>query len=199
MKVIILNGPMGSGKDTIANLLVEMLGAHNIPAVRWEFKQALWEAVADHYKLGDVAIRHLKEVHDNRNLKEKPQALLGGLSTRGALIHVSENVYKPKYGKDVFGWHSAAALADLQAAEYKLAIGSDGGFPEELKPVAAGFETHVFRLMGRGTFEGDSRRYLTYEEAGEAGAHSITDIHLQEGEPQLAVAAILSQLAHYPG
>lgn len=198
MKVIILNGPMGSGKDTIANLLVENLGMYDILAVRWEFKQALWEAVADHYGLGDVAIRHLKEVHDNRNLKEKPQPLLGGLSTRGALIRVSEHIYKPKYGKDVFGWHSAAALAELQDAEYKLAIGSDGGFPEELKPVAASFETHVFRLLGRGTYEGDSRRYLTDDEARDNGAASITDIHLVEGEPQLAVAAILSQLAHYP-
>lgn len=198
MKVIILNGPMGSGKDTIANLLVEHLGAYNIPAVRWEFKQALWEAVADHYSLGDVAIRHLKEVHDNRSLKEKPQVLLFGKSTRQALIHVSEDIYKPKYGKDVFGWHSAAALADLQAAEYRLAVGSDGGFPEELKPVAASFETHVFRLLGRGTFEGDSRRYLTDDEARDNGAASITDIHLVDGEPQLAVAAILAQLAHYP-
>lgn len=198
MRIVILNGPVGSGKDTIANLLVEYLGSFRIEAVRWEFKEALWTALGDVFNLGDVAVNKLKQIHSDREQKEKPQSLLGGRSTRQALIYVSEDVYKPKYGKDVFGWHSAAALADLEAAGYKLAVGSDGGFPEELKPVAAQYETHVFRLQGRGTFEGDSRRYLTDDEARDNGADSITDIHLVEGEPERAILSIMEQLAHYP-
>lgn len=200
MKVIILNGPIGSGKDTIAKMLTELVTstmADDTAAVQWCFKDELWRCLGEHFGLGPVELSVLKERHDNRELKEIPVEVLGNRSTRQALIYISEEVMKPRLGKDVFGWYAAATLADLKECGYRMAIGSDGGFIEELRPIARKYETYVFRLLGRGSYEGDSRRYLEPEETEQAGARCLVDINLVEGKPFQAVQQILETLVKY--
>lgn len=200
MKVIILNGPIGSGKDTIAARLVEMFRgtwADDTAVARWCFKDELWRCLGEHFMLSDIDLKRLKARHDDRALKEIPVHSLGNLSTRQALIYISEDVMKPRLGKDVFGWYAAATLADLKECGYRMAIGSDGGFIEELRPIARKYETYVFRLLGRGSYEGDSRRYLEPEETEQAGARCLVDINLVEGRPDLAVQQILETLVKY--
>lgn len=147
-RVIIMNGPPGSGKDFIADRLVSEAGA-----VKFEFKEHLRQLVKLIYQLDD-------ETHDRlyqRENKELPQACLGVLSIRQAYIHVSEDVIKPKFGADYFGRIAASKLAD--AALY---VSPDGGFGPEVLCVADKCDrVDVIHLHADGLdYSRDSRRYV---------------------------------------
>ncbi|AZF88091.1 deoxynucleoside monophosphate kinase [Pectobacterium phage Arno160] len=193
MKVILLNGPIGSGKDTIGAALFRALVQRGCRVRMASFKAAIWEVLGRHFGLTTEQVKHLQCAHDNRVLKERPQALLYGRSTREALIYISEEVVKPNCGVDYFGRQVADYLQvdERYNDPFDFAIITDSGFIEELQPVAHRYSSYVFRLMGRGTFEGDSRRYLEWAECVEAGVLAMKDIHLEEGHPEYAVDEIL--------
>lgn len=149
-KVIILNGPPQSGKDDAAkHLAAQFPDTHHR-----EFKAQL-------FKLTMLIWGVTQETWDylyTRDRKEIKTHLLGGMSPREALIHTSEVVIKPNYGKRYFGVFAAKSLND------GVTVFSDGGFQEEVTPlieeVGAG-SIMIVRLYRPGfTFEGDSRTYL---------------------------------------
>jgi len=147
--IIILNGPPGCGKDTIANWLRDHAGY-----AKTCFKHALYEATAGHY---GIPVTEVIERNENRDLKELPWHQ--GLSVRQMLIHVSENEIKPKHGKDYFGRKAAARLLGID----RSVVFADGGFIEELQPLKLMFgdRVKVVRLVRDGyDFTGDSRSYL---------------------------------------
>ena len=80
-------------------------------------------------------------------------------SPRDAMIHMSENVLKPLFGKDVFGIMAAKSLED------GVNIFSDGGFAEEVQCLLDEVGVDNFMLIHvtrKGcSFEGDSRDYVT--------------------------------------
>lgn len=149
-KVIILNGPASSGKDDAA----KHLSTHYSNTHHREFKAQL-------FKLTMLIWGVTQETWDylyTRERKEIKTHLLGGMSPREALIHTSEVVIKPNYGKRYFGVFAAKTLKD------GVNIFSDGGFAEEVLPlvdaVGAG-NILVVRIHRPGyTFAGDSRTYL---------------------------------------
>jgi len=174
--IIILNGPPGSGKDTIADYFVE----HHAEYISDSFKSALYGETASYFGLDR---NELIARNEDRELKEVPYYQTGGrlLSARGALIHTSEKVIKPHEGKDYFGV--------LKGTEWKRMVDdgasciiSDGGFPEETNAVCdkVGFENVIIaRLYREGyDFSKDSRDYIKSSES----KCKVVDIHLLEGE-----------------
>lgn len=157
--VILLNGPAGSGKDTVADMMAHVYSG-NERVQRLAFKDELYRKTAEHFQ---VDLVWFKEVATDRVLKEEKNSkiLLDGapISPRHALIHVSEYIIKPLYGKGYFGACLAARLKD------GINIVSDSGFYEETLEVlqATPVGTVIVVNIERGdlTFVGDSRYEIT--------------------------------------
>lgn len=151
-KVIILNGPAGCGKDTLARALVEMGFAKGVAS----FKNPMFNIAMA--ALGQDAYREFLDGYDDRARKEKPEGFLNGLSRRQLMIAISEQFIKPVFGDDYFGKYLAGNLPDGD----EVFVVSDGGFASEVAPiVAAGHDVRIVRLHRDGhTFEVDSRGYL---------------------------------------
>lgn len=180
LKVVVFNGPARSGKDSASSYMCKNTenGYHKA------FKDELFKICAntlnvsvDTFKngydetLGEFYNRKGKELlpYEDPNMWYKDytgnisQRIRGKqYSKREFLIHMSENVIKPSFGKDAFGKAFVNSLP-----EEGIVFVSDSGFPEELQPVIdhVGAENVlVIRIQRNGcSFEGDSRDYLTPE------------------------------------
>lgn len=153
IKAIILNGPPLVGKDHGARYIEQTYGAHH-----QEMKYKLIELTRAIYCLSEAQWNAMYV----RSEKEKPQVLLEGRSPREALIHVSETVIKPNFGRHYFGRATAKMLLPgLNAV-------SDGGFveeAEEFKAVIGAENILVLRLFSEGFGWGnDSRGYYDPEQ-----------------------------------
>lgn len=166
-RVVVLNGPPNSGKDTLADQLCCQYREDGYLAERRAFKDGLIELAA---KLMLVDEGWFRKVCDDRDQKERAQPQLGGLSPRQALIFVSEDVVKPKLGDNYFGRFMAQNLT-----EGAIHFVSDGGFLRELVPVmdlVGRDNLLVVHLHREGcTFEGDSRDYVPLTEIRWGGVH----------------------------
>jgi DNA polymerase III delta prime subunit len=150
---IIFNGPPGSGKDEACHHLVKKYGC-----THKSFKQILFTLTC---KLFKVDYDWFMSDYDNREKKEAFEEKLG-MSRREAMIHTSENVIKPLFGKDYFGKALAEELLDNDAY-----CASDGGFLEEIDPVINKLgksNVLIVNLFRDGCdFSKDSRKYLFTE------------------------------------
>ena len=181
MKVLILNGPPGIGKDTLANMLCEVA-----PVIRGEFKHFLYVEAAqwiqDYVKDAEnITTAIVKARNENRELKELPWFL--ELSVRRILQIVSEDVVKPAIGKDYFG----RIAAKYWYGKHIHHVISDGGFSEEVNAVCDKFGAEnvtVIRLKAPGfTFETDSRKYLMRDEV----ACRVITLEVIRGKPESTV------------
>lgn len=133
--VLILNAPPMSGKDEIAKYLVNKHGAYHM-----EVKELLFEIAVATAGIS----RQLWDALYAREYKETPTSYLQvngvNVSPRQWMIHVSENVVKPFFGKDAFGTAAANKIKKLKddgiIAPFQLIVFSDGGFIEELLPIS---------------------------------------------------------------
>ena len=149
--IVIFNGPPGSGKDEAASLFKEVFGFGNL-----SFKYQLFKETINHFEVDKA---WFMEGYDDREVKEKKEFALNEMSRREAMIHVSEDIVKPKNGKDYFGRMVAEEIED--GKNYAIA---DGGFIEELEPIIEklGEENIVLVQITREghDFSTDSRRYF---------------------------------------
>lgn len=149
--IVIFNGPPGSGKDEAASFFKENFGFGNL-----SFKYQLFKQTMKHFEVNE---EWFMEGYENREIKEKPEHALNGMSRREAMIHVSEDIIKPKEGKDYFGRMVAEEIED--GVHYAIA---DGGFVEELKPLIerVGEENIILVQLARFgcDYSSDSRRYF---------------------------------------
>jgi hypothetical protein len=181
--IIVLNAPPGAGKDTIAKRMAEASKAFKLASMKepmWDIAKAVLGSKYDEF-VG---------LYNDRETKEKPCELLGGLSPRQFFIHISEQWCKPLFGEQYFGKRMLQRVNQLKPYEVVL---SDGGFPDELKPaLEAGEAIMLVRLHRDGyTFEGDSRDYIRAEDLpGEE--FWVIDVNLEEGEIDKAVTQIIS-------
>jgi hypothetical protein len=148
--IILFNGPPGSGKDAAADFFKESGFKH------LSFKYQLYKETIKYF---DVEEKWFMDGYKDRSEKEKPSFLLNHMSRREAMIHVSEQVIKPKQGLDYFGKQVANEINLTK--NYAI---SDGGFIDELIPVInkVGAENFVLvQLVREGcSYSSDSRRYL---------------------------------------
>lgn len=189
-KAIILNGPPGVGKDTLANLLVQALEQWDKPkqAKHREFKSALFDIALA------ISGMSTSEWHYNyhRDRKEVAHPALAGKSPREFLIHISEVVVKPLYGDDFFG---KRALLKTKGDPAHYHVFSDGGFLSELIPLTELHEVVVFRLFRDDcSFKGDSRNYINPIAAQEHGI-VVYDLHLELGKPHIAVQEMMNAVS----
>ena len=189
---IILNGPPGSGKDTIAQLLVQETAFGKAERFQqFEFKHELYRCTAEYFQ---VELDDFITQATDGNWKEKIWPPLSHYSNKGnlirtftpreALIHVSEDIIKPSHGADYFG---QAAVRSVLAAQAANAVFSDGGFKEEIRPLIESCDrVFIFHLCREGfTFDGDSRDYIIdYPNISYA-------LELIEDSPMQAVNSIL--------
>jgi len=173
-KIILLNGPKLSGKDTLADLIVK-----KNDYTKMQFKDRLYDIGA---KIAGIRLRHYIELCTDRVTKEVACEGLGYKSPRQHLIHVSEEVIKPLFGEDYFGEYLAEEIDCGYNYGWSGVVVSDSGFETELSSIISGmldkcgttYEIHVVRLYKNGcTFEGDSRDYLSDNE-GFLQYHDIT-------------------------
>ena len=153
-KVILLNGPPGCGKDTLAGAIAK---AHPGVFIR-EFKTQLY-VITD--TLFGLAPMTTQVINMDRERKEVRMDIYGSRSCREALIFVSEKVIKPNFGHHYFG---EAAARRIQPKE--MSIFSDSGFEEEARCIIqeVGRENvMLLRIAGRGSYETDSRDFLPVE------------------------------------
>lgn len=150
-RITIFNGPPGSGKDEACSHLVSIFGFKHL-----SFKEQLIDDTIDYFS---VNRKWFLDGYDIRAVKERPEELLRGLSRRQALIHVSENVMKPKFGASFYGDKVAAKIDCV--SRYCV---SDGGFNEEIMPIinTSGSDSIlIIQLLRDGcSFIHDSRRYF---------------------------------------
>lgn len=148
--IILFNGPPGTGKDCAADYFKELGFKH------LSFKYQLFKETIKYFKCDE---EWFMRGYNNRSEKEMPSSVLGGFSRREAMIHVSEEIIKPKRGLDYFG----KLVADEIDVEKDYVI-SDGGFVHELLPVVekVGTENFILVQLTRNghDYSTDSRRYF---------------------------------------
>ena len=191
--VIIFNSPPNSGKDIACQYLRDYFCTGEILA----FKDELYKDTAEYFNIDvkDLIEHHsdrsLKEIpyelfpkYEKHSLKQYTLAFLyvigalfnirslmslGYYSSREALIHVSENIVKPKQGNDFYG---RKLVERIEASSERYVFVADGGFVKELVPILeAGYKVYIVQLERNGaTFENDSRKLLTEDDfKGEDG------------------------------
>lgn len=191
--IVIFNAPPCSGKDVSADYMHSYFQSGQ----RLSFKEALYQDTAKYFDIdvNDLIEYHedrsLKEIpselfpkHKKHSLKQYFFALLfvigavfnirylmslGYYSSREALIHVSEDIMKPKYGQDYYG---RKFLEKVEHSSERYSFASDGGFRFEILPLLdAGYNVYIVHLERLGaTFDNDSRTLLTEDDfKGEDG------------------------------
>lgn len=162
MRTILLNGPARSSKDTIASHLESSVGA-----IHLKFATPLYRAIPHLFGIES-------DEWDNmyRDAKEIPHPRLQGMTCREAMIWVSEDVLKPKFGQAYMGILGARAMIDLlpDGVSDRVFVWSDAGFALEasvLVDVFGAEDIHLVRLeRPEYTFSGDSRSYYRPEDVG---------------------------------
>lgn len=163
--IVILNGPMDSGKDVIGQEIKKLIG---VDCQLFAFKNELFRYTRDTFKITQLQIDQwqLKGSDDpDKWEKHLPRAELGGRSMRQALIYVSEELVKPLYGKDFFGCELGVRIKG-QWPRPKLAVVTDGGFNEEFRGLVdrtrGCYDVLVVKLKRDGCAyaSNDSRNYV---------------------------------------
>ena len=185
--VVIFNAAPSSGKDVATDFMLNYFNT----GLKASFKDALYVDTANHFNIAvDDLIDHhndrsLKEIpsemfpkYDKHSLKQYTLALLyvvgalfnirslmslGYYSSREALIHVSENIVKPKQGNDFYG---CKLVETIEASSERYVFTPDGGFLDEVTPLLeAGYNVYIVQLERNGvTFENDSRKLLSEDD-----------------------------------
>lgn len=174
--VVLFNGAPFSGKDTGAIFMKEAFGFGKICS----FKDELYKDTANLFGLKYSLFRAIASDRDTKEVKtrllpQRPVGLFGWfkylagmivpalcLSPRQALIYTSEEVVKPKFGKEHYGNRLAQTIRE---SESRLFLVPDSGFKEELAPlIEKGFKVFVVRILRPDcTFENDSRSQFEEE------------------------------------
>lgn len=183
---LILNGPPGCGKDTIAAKFVETLRFRKL-----QFKDFLYAETARHFEVDLDKFIHFAS---DRSLKDsKSLAGLGGRTPREALIHISEDILKPRFGSDFIGKCEVARLESMpwDSNLPLYVVYPDGGFADEVNAVDSFYDVVIVCRLHRSgyDFSGDSRSYLYLPDTQKRLSF---DVSLKEGEVQQAVSEISS-------
>lgn len=137
LQLVIFNSPPNSGKDTIGRVVAQMFPACKVI----QFKDPLYAQSAE---LVGLSVEDFTKMVSNRDTKDSfnriiaeqmwERHLVAKVETpRELLIHTSEKVYKPKYGKGYYGILAANSIVtyNRNTGADKF-IFTDGGFDREV-------------------------------------------------------------------
>jgi len=154
IKVIIFNGPPGSGKDTLGTMMHDFMHKQGH---RKTYLQSFKSPLVD-IALAVSGVERAQWNYWYSKDKEIARDELGGLSCREFLIKISEKTIKPVFGKGYFGARVSKTLLN------GVNIFTDGGFVEEVEEiinVVGAQNVIIVRLHREGhTFKKDSRNYI---------------------------------------
>jgi hypothetical protein len=157
-QIIILNGPPGCGKDTLANHLAAKYDHFHHLKFAHELKRITHRL----YNTPD------QEPDAYERFKDKPLTEFIGLTPRQAYINVSEHYIKRFHGADFFGLQLISSIKRIRDNNENVFVISDGGFGEELMPLLKAFGPPLITILQIHrpgfTFTGDSRQYLDKEQ-----------------------------------
>lgn len=159
MKIILVNGPPGSGKDTACRII------RDLTAPLYTFH---WEKFSLPHKLAFAALMNRSiDAEGNVDYYEEHKSEVipvFGVSYRQWQIDFSEKFMKPLYGQDIFSRLLIQRLSHRIDSEGYLTTVSDCGFQAEFNYVAPHFllsQLCLIRLHRKGTsFTGDSREWV---------------------------------------
>jgi hypothetical protein len=158
-RVVFINGPAGSGKDTVARFLIEQFSARHYK-LSWPLKKALGAFF-------DLSHEDYNRVFETAE-KDQPQPLLYGEVPRQTLISLSEEWAKRRFDDTVLGRLAIRFIKHPSQSPF-VAI-SDSGFRSECAPIVKWLGPKnclVIQLYREGhTYEGDSRGYLDLSDIG---------------------------------
>ena len=177
-KVLLLNGPPGSGKDILASFINVQYNSPTSPfereyiIVKEKFAKPLKEANAVLYGFSVEDLYNpdsdLYKWENDLKEKETPREELGGKSWRQVNIDLSELYIKKVAGKDFFG-HSFVRRT-LGWPEDTIFVVSDSGFTAEAEPIVKKFgpdNVLVIKIIADGKdFSNDSREYIDTDALG---------------------------------
>jgi hypothetical protein len=171
-KLIILNGPPGCGKDSLAN----HYGRISLGLVKHiKFAESLKVMTHRLYNVPNP-----EDYMQFESIKDEPDyEYFYGLTPRQAYIALSETYIKPTHGKEFFGVQLVQKMAQCKKkAPIQAFSSSDGGLEEELIPVLAycgASNILVVKIERPGyTFKNDSRSYYSDEFLSKLGVKSTS-------------------------
>ena len=163
IKIVLFNGPPGSGKDTAAYHLAETCCGKNV-----KFAEPIKRAVTAIYHGGD---RTDFNKYDTLEMKGIPQDIYFGKTCRQVQIGVSEDFLKPFHDTAVFGKILAQDITRMMVSHgpgpYFV---SDSGFRPEAEVLVNKFgasNIYLARIHREGCdFSNDSRSYISLKDLG---------------------------------
>ena len=155
--IFILNAPPQTGKDTIANELLDKTES----GLR-SFKAPMFSVFCSTVGL-DYSV--FEKLYNTQGWKDSPQEITNGRTPRELMIHISENYVKPFFGEDYYGKATADSIKQHEERYSERAwVIPDGGFQGEFDAFK---EIHGDRVVlvqlyreGHETFAGDSRNWV---------------------------------------
>ena len=175
VKVVFVNGPPCSGKDTVGDILFRCGSGRRLAQ---KFAMEVKERTHAAFRIVDKTGRPVPHDYFEKQ-KEVPLDCFLGLSPRQAYIEFSERFYKPLFGERIFGTLLARRLelTLLAASKQKFFRHvpdaftiTDSGFAEEAVPVVRMFDAEnctLIRVHREGcNFDSDSRSYIDLSSLG---------------------------------
>ena len=194
MKLILLNGPPRSGKDTAARFIVDEPTLISNPTVFEKFSLPIKHAFAGMMMTG---VDDWGNVEGYEADKSSPIPLLGNVSYRAWQIAFAEDFMRHSFGTNIFSKLLLSRLEEYQRNEEGvewLCVISDCGFQAEVDFLTREFppsDTALFNIERPGTsFAGDSRE--TVVPSDPAIFHSIlaNDSTLDEFRSRVIAATL---------
>lgn len=164
MRIVFLNGPARSGKDSSGRALVRAIDGAQVVKM------------ATALKSGTHALFGIRDVTSEafEAVKDEPRAEFFGKTPRQAYIYVSEECIKPAFGPEFFGRVLAQSIRRLR--DCRLAVVTDSGFAGEAMPVVREFGADnalLIRLHRPGYgFAGDSRSHIELPDVRTLDVHN---------------------------
>lgn len=165
-KIILFNGPPRSGKDTATQFALDCINGwgsmpFGIMGFTYRMASPLKDAVHAMFGMPRIPEEHFDGV------KDAAQDCFMGMSPREAYIWISEEVVKPKFGRDFWSKIAVNRIRGIFGDKSDtVVVISDCGFQEEVNILIDAFSAdsisvvHMYRYGC--SFFGDSRNYVKH-------------------------------------